>query len=49
MIPTPINTAETIFEAFFDENLSGLPDWTIHEGGADGLFVRQTWATVAYD
>jgi hypothetical protein len=46
---TPINAAEAIFEAFFDETLSGLPQWTVHPGGADGLVVRQTWANVAFD
>ena len=46
---TPINTAEAIFEPFFDETLSGLPRWTIHSGGTDGLVVRQTWANVAFD
>jgi hypothetical protein len=49
MLTTPINCAEAVFEAFFDETLSGLPHWTVHDGGADGLVVRQTWAQVAYD
>ncbi len=46
---TPINSAEAIFEAFFDETLSGLPKWTVHEGGAEGLQVTQRWAWVNYD
>ncbi len=48
MITTPINAAEAVCEAFFDETLSGLPQWTIH-GGADGLAVIQKWAWVQYD
>ncbi|MFI5356185.1 MAG: hypothetical protein ACHQ4G_02495 [Opitutales bacterium] len=46
---TPINAAEAIIEAFFDETLSGLPRWQIHPGGADGLVVRQTWANVSFE
>jgi hypothetical protein len=46
---TPINSAEAIFEAFFDEQLSGLPKWTIHDGGAEGLLVAQRWAWVNYE
>ena len=49
MLTTPINAAEAIFEAFFDENLSGLPQWRIHAGGAEGLVVVQKWAWVQYD
>ena len=49
MKTTPINAAEAVFEAFFDETLSGLPHWKIHGGGAEGLVVRQTWANVAFD
>ena len=49
MKTTPINSAEAIFEAFFDETLSQLPKWTIHSAGADGLHVRQKWAWVQYD
>ena len=46
---TPINSAEAIFEAFFDETLSGLPQWRVHEGGATGLLVTQRWAWVNYE
>jgi hypothetical protein len=46
---TPINSAEAIFEAFFDETLSGLPQWTVHAGGATGLQVVQRWAWVHYE
>ena len=49
MKPTPINSAEVIFEAFFDETLSGLPQWRVHEGGAAGLLVAQRWAWVQFD
>ena len=46
---TPINSAEAIFEAFFDEQLSGLPKWKVHEGGAEGLQIAQRWAWVNYE
>lgn len=46
---TPINAAEAVFEPFFDEVLSGLPRWTIHPGGAEGLTLVQKWAWVQYD
>ena len=49
MKTTPINSAEAVFEAFFDETLSGLPKWKIHGDGADGLTVVQKWAWVQYD
>jgi hypothetical protein len=49
MKTTPINSAEAIFEAFFDETLSGLPKWSIHAPGAEGLAVVQKWAWVQYD
>jgi len=49
MKTTPINAAEAIIEAFFDENLSGFPQWKIHEGGAEGLVVIQKWAWVQYE
>ncbi len=42
MKTTPINAAEAIFEAFFDETLSGLPAWKISAGGAEGrLYSRR--------
>ncbi|MBS0633116.1 MAG: heparinase II/III family protein [Verrucomicrobia bacterium] len=46
---TPINSAEAIFEAFFDETLSQLPRWQIAGGGAEGLYIQQKWAWVQYD
>jgi len=46
---TPINSAEAIIEAFFDETLSGLPKWKIHADGAEGLQVVQRWAWVHYE
>ena len=46
---TPINCAEAIFEAFFDETLSGLPRWRIDRGGAAGLTLGQKWSWVQYD
>jgi len=49
MLTTPINAAEAIFEAFFDETLSQLPQWQIDPAGADGLCLQQKWAWVQYD
>ncbi|MCX6945474.1 MAG: hypothetical protein NT173_12085 [Opitutales bacterium] len=49
MKTTPINSAEAIFEAFFDETLSGLPHWRIDRAGAEGLTIVQKWAWVQYD
>jgi len=49
MKTTPINAAEAIIEAFFDETLSGLPKWETHSGGAEGLTIVQKWAWVQYD
>lgn len=46
---TPINAAEAVFEAFFDETLSGLPRWQIADRGGDGLTVAQKWSTTQYD
>ncbi len=46
---TPINSAEAVFEAFFDENLSTLPKWKIHDRSAQGLTLVQKWAWVQYD
>lgn len=46
---TPINSAEAIFEAFFDETLSGLPHWSVAPEGAVGLRVEQRWAWVQYE
>ncbi len=49
MLTTPINAAEAIIEAFFDETLSELPKWRIDPTGAEGLSVRQKWAFVQFD
>lgn len=49
MIPTPVNAAEAVIEAFFDETLSQLPQWHIDQNGADGLTVVQKWAWVQFD
>lgn len=46
---TPINSAEAIFEAFFDETLSQFPKWKVDSGGAEGLYIQQKWAWVQYD
>ncbi|QYM79140.1 heparinase II/III-family protein [Horticoccus luteus] len=46
---TPINSAEAILEAFYDEQLSGwMEHWTC-EGAAEGLARKQGWAMAAYE
>lgn len=46
---TPINSAEAIFEAFYDEKLSTwMQQWTC-EGAAEGLGRKQGWAMAAYE
>jgi hypothetical protein len=46
---TPINSAEAIFEAFYDEKLSTwMQHWSC-EGAAEGLGRKQGWAMAAYE
>jgi len=42
----PINTAEAIFEPFFDGNINDLAHWTIDAPGAAGISHVQSWAFV---
>lgn len=43
---TPINSAEAVFEPFFDERISELSLWTADAPGATGLKLTQSWAFV---
>ncbi|QYM80236.1 heparinase II/III-family protein [Horticoccus luteus] len=43
---TPINSAEAVFEAFFDEQLSELSRWTADVPGVSGFKLTQSWAFV---
>lgn len=47
--PVPINTAEAIWEPFYDPQLSGLPDWKIRKGSRHGLTVAQNWCAVVFE
>ncbi len=42
----PINSAEAIFEPFFDPDITELAAWTIGAPGAEGISHRQGWAFV---
>lgn len=44
----PINSAEAIFEPFFDPGLSELGHWTIDAPGATGVSQVQGWAFVSF-
>lgn len=46
---TPINTAEAIFEPFWDPQLSGLAQWTIADGSQHGLRVYQSWCFANFE
>lgn len=43
---TPINSAEAVFEAFHDEQLSELKNWTVTSDGVTGFKVWQVWLWV---
>jgi hypothetical protein len=43
MRPIPINSAEAVFEAFFDERISELAQWTADAPGALGFKLVQGW------
>ncbi len=45
---TPINSAEAVFEPFFDEHLSELAAWTVDAPGAAGLRLTRGWAFTVY-
>ena len=46
---TPINTAEAVFEPFWDEKLSGLRQWKVAPGKAHGLRVWQSWCYACFE
>ena len=41
-----INSAEAVFEPFFDKQLSDLDQWTIDAPGATGVSQSYGWAFV---
>ena len=45
---TPINSAEAVFEPFFDERLNELEHWTADAPGAAGLRLTPSWAFTIY-
>ena len=45
---TTINSAEAIFEPFFDEHLSEIKHWTIDAPGATGITQVRGWAFVIF-
>jgi hypothetical protein len=45
---TPINSAEAIFEAFHDPQLSELSQWTVNGEGITGFKVWQNWLWVQW-
>lgn len=46
---TPINSAEAVFESFFDERLSELDQWNCDTPGTIGLKLTPSWAFVIVD
>lgn len=48
-IPTPINAAEAIIEPFWDPHLTGLKHWTVDDGAAHGLRVKQFWCSAQFE
>ncbi|QYM79233.1 heparinase II/III-family protein [Horticoccus luteus] len=44
----PLNSAEAVFEPFFDENLSEINEWKVDAPGALGLSLKPGWAFVTY-
>src|SRR5690606_10974642 len=45
---TPINSAEAVFEAFYDPQLSQLAKWNVTAEGVTGFKVWQNWAWVQW-
>ena len=43
---TPINTAEAVFEPFFDERISQISAWDATSPGVRGSKLTQSWAFV---
>ncbi|MCK5811627.1 MAG: heparinase II/III family protein [Clostridiales bacterium] len=48
MKPVHINIAESIFEPFWDPELSGLNDWVITNKNASTVLLEQTWSTAHF-
>jgi hypothetical protein len=48
MLPTPINSAEAIFEPFFDEHLSEEEHWNFDTPGASGVSRVRGWSFVTF-
>lgn len=46
---TPINSAEAVFEAFHDPQLSELPQWTVTHDGVRGFKIWQNWVWVQWE
>jgi len=46
---TPINSAEAVFEAFHDPQLSELKQWTVTAEGVTGFKVWQNWVWVQWE
>ena len=46
---TPINSAEAVFEAFHDPQLSELAQWTVTSDGVTGFKVWQNWVWVQWE
>ncbi|MBW7895067.1 MAG: heparinase II/III family protein [Opitutaceae bacterium] len=46
---TPINSAEAVFEPFFDEYLSEFSHWDTTTPGMPGLKFQQSWAMVIFE
>ena len=49
MRPTPINSAETVFEAFHDPHISEFDQWTVDAPGVTGSKVWQNWIWVQWE
>jgi len=47
--PVPINVAEAIIEPFWTPGLSGFDDWSVDDGTAHGLLIKQNWSAVDYE
>jgi len=45
---TPINSAEAVFEPFFDENLSEFAAWQLDAPGATGVSQVRGWAFITF-
>lgn len=49
MCLTPINSAEAVFEAFHDPQISELSQWTVTGDGVTGFKVWQNWIWVQWE